>query len=129
MGMYDEIMCYYPLPELTEKEILFQTKHFNNVLDKYTITEEGRLIHHTCHWEMVSEKDRPYYGKPEWDKNPFYQLAGSLKTIPDGDVDTGYHGIFRMYTSIKEEWFEYEFKFTDGKLAEVKRLYKEYGNG
>ena len=45
-----------------------------------------------------------------------------IKTIPDGDVDTKYHGVFRMYTDIKKEWFEYELKFTDGNLVEVKRL-------
>jgi hypothetical protein len=135
MSMFDTIKCLYPLPD-TDAEMQvsdFQTKHLENCMDNYTITEEGRLILHQVEYNIVPEEERPYYGKPEWDKNPFFQVIGSLKNIPVGDKDTNYHGMIIMYScrGSRErnnlEWFEYELEFTKGLITNVKRLYKEYG--
>ena len=78
----------------------------------------------------MPEEERPYYGTSEW-KNPLMQVAGSMKKISTGDKIIEHHGIINIYTSdpITEEWFEYEIKFTDGKVADVKRIYREHGNG
>jgi hypothetical protein len=50
-----------------------------------------------------------------------------MKTIPLGDEVIDYHGVINIYTMVGETWYEYEFKFTDGKVADVKRIYREFG--
>jgi hypothetical protein len=133
MGMYDDVKCKYPLPDTpVGMDMNFQTKDFGDgftggFMDNYTITEDGELIFHKEAWELVPEEERPYWGKPEWDKNPLLQLAGSMKTIPLGDEVMDYHGTLNIYTMIGKTWYEYEFKFTDGKVADVKRINKEFG--
>lgn len=128
MGMFDNVKCEYPLPDTTAgMDLDFQTKAFGDgfvggYMDDYTITKEGELIFHKRAWELVEEKDRPYYGKPEWDSNPFLQLTGSMKVIHLGDETMDYHGIINIYTMVGDTWYEYEFKFTDGKVADVKRI-------
>jgi len=132
MGMFDNIKCEYPLPGTNAGMNLdFQTKDFGDgfvggYMDDYTITREGELIFHKKEYEFVEEKDRPYYGKPEWDKNPLLQLAGCMKTIHLEDEARDYHGILNIYTMVGDTWYEYEFKFTDGKVVGVKRIYKEF---
>jgi hypothetical protein len=126
MGMFDTIKCYFPLPGAPEEiqNSSFQTKDLNNLLDNYTITYEGRLIHHSMEWNSVEEKDRPYYGKPEWDSNPIFRIFGSLSSKFLGDIDTDYHGKIRIYTSSdnSKTWYEYELKFTDGTIVDVRRI-------
>jgi len=135
MGMYDNVKCEYPLPDTlaSVQTDVFQTKSFGDgftggFMDDYTITKDGELIFHKVAWELVEEKDRPYYGKPEWDKNPLMQVAGSMKTIPLGDEIIEHHGVINIYTiGPKNDWFEYDIKFTDGKVTDVKRINKELG--
>jgi len=122
MGMFDNVNVYYELPDPEVQDDVFQTKSFENMMDNYTITEEGRLILHKCHWEEVPEEERPYYGKPEWEESGLWQAMGSMKTIYDGDVDTNYHGMAEIYTILTDgEWCSYSLKFTDGVLVEVIR--------
>ena len=127
MGMFDEVRCEYPLPGTTENS--FQTKSFGDgfvggFMDNYTITEDGQLILHKEAWEAVPEEERPYYGKPGWNKNPLLQLAGCMKSIPMGDEVIEYHGILNMYTSVNDEWIEFNIKFTDGKVSNVEHIEK-----
>ena len=129
MGMFDNIYCKYPLPEATEKiqNGDFQTENFECLMDTYTITEEGQLIFHCVRHEIVPEEERPFYGTPEWE-HPLGQLCGMLKAIPVADEEMDYHGVIRMYTSADDkEWFEYEITLTDGKVEDVKRIYREFG--
>ena len=134
MGMYDDIKCEYPLPDRQVQNKIFQTKSLQNNFDSYTITKEGRLIWHKYIYETVPEEKRPYYGKPEWD-NPLMQLYGSTKSIPVGDIDMLHHGIVGFYTFItdgqKEKWFEYEAKFIDGQVVNIKCVKRHhiFGSG
>lgn len=129
MSTFDTITCEYSLPEATEEmqNSNFQTRGFGNSMGNYTITEEGRLVFHKVRYETVPEEERPLYGKPEWD-NPLGQLCGMLRAIPVADEDTEHHGVVRMYAmASNKEWFEYEIKFDDGEVVDVKRIYKEFG--
>ena len=130
MGMFDTIDCKYPLPEATKEvqESGFQTKSFENLMENYTITEEGKIIRHKQRYEVVPEEERPYYGKPEWNKNGLYQIIGSLKSIPDGDEPVEPHGFVNIISVCEGEWFEYELKYTDGELSDIKRIYREFGD-
>ena len=131
--MYDEVKCEYPLPDTNAgMKLDFQTKAFGDgftggFMDNYTITKEGELILHKEAWELVPEEERPYWGKPEWKKNPLMQVCGSMKSIPLGDETIEYHGFINIYTTVGDTWYEYEFKFTDGKVEDVKRIYREFG--
>ncbi len=134
MGMFDNVKCEYPLPETNAgMELDFQTKSFGDdfiggFMDNYTITENGELVLHKTMWEFVEEEDRPYYGKPEWDEAPLIRLAGSMKTVSLGDEIIEYDGIVNVYTSVGNTvsgtWYEYEFKFTDGKVTDAKRIHR-----
>ena len=135
MGMFDNIKCEYPLPDC-DGVVDFQTKSFGDgfvggFMDDYTITKNGDLILHKVKWEHVEEKDRPYYGTPEWDNNPIFQMVGSLKTIPVSDDKVEYHGIVNIYTQEitgnGSQWLEYNIKFTDGTVSGVERVYREFG--
>lgn len=125
MGMFDELICEYPLPDSQVQEETFQTKSLDCTMDRYTITKDGRLILHKVRYEPVPEEERPYYGTPEWDKSPFLQVMGSLQSVPVGDVAIPYHGYIRFYTYLDQhpagELFEYLAKFTNGRLEEIRR--------
>lgn len=128
MGMYDEITCEYPLPKsgyLVLPGHTFQTKSFENLLDKYTITTDGKLILHNEVWEPVPEEDRPYYGKPEWEK-PLGAWVGSMRAIPAGDEEIPHHGDIYFYDvfRVRSEggarvWLEYRARFTEGRLSRI----------
>jgi hypothetical protein len=141
MGMYDNIRCNFPLPELPDpfgRE--FQTQDLECLLDDYTINSEGRLILHYKEYEPVPEEERPYKDDP----SPLMRIYGILR-VKEGsekDIDMNYHGMLNFYGTIltgelhalnlqtgedelhpgpPPEWFEYDAKFTDGKLVEVNR--------
>lgn len=127
MGMFDEIKIEYEMPDHEIQDEIFQTKSFYNAMDNYTLTKEGKLIFHKCHYDMVPEEERPFYGKPEWDENTFYHTMGCMRTIYDGDVVMDYHGIIEIHTILgkyKDDgstWYSYNLKFTDGVLVDIER--------
>ncbi len=128
MGMFDELKCEYPLPDADVQDRTFQTKSLECLMDRYTITREGRLILHKVRYEHVPEQEREYYGTPEWDEKPFVRIFGMLRSIPVGDVDMAYHGDITFCTSIGSregedfEWFEYKARFTEGSLQWIERI-------
>lgn len=129
MGNYDEIKCEYKLAR-APKEVqhgIFQTKNFERLLNEYTITQDGRLIHHITKFIQVPEKKRPFYGKPEW-KQPWGRFAGSMKRVHVKSVVLPYHGDIQFYTSTGSHdkkdfrWYEYIARFTHGKVEYIKRV-------
>ncbi len=127
MGMFDEIHCKYLLPENPPdwvKNARFQTKDLENCLDEYTITAEGRLIHHCKQYEWVDDEE--------------YPLRGYLKPVKEWDEDTEYHGDLLFYTSNiassdgkghygveagtdeRALSFDYKARFTDGQLQWIR---------
>lgn len=123
MGMYDEVTCKYPLPGTKETD--FQTKSFENLMFRYTITEDGRLLEETHEYDLVPEEERPFYGKPEWEK-PLGKVCGSLKRINIEEKQIDFHGWMEIHTVDRDNnWLHYKLKFTDGQLVEVKDLTKD----
>lgn len=133
MGMFDNVDCKYLLPDKPGAAKDFQTKSFGDgmvggFMDDYTINEDGTLVLHRHTYETVPEEERPFYGKPEWDKNPLMQICGMLKSVAVEDEVIEHHGIINIYTNTSNnEWVEYEIKFTDGKVESAERLYREFG--
>ena len=127
MGLYDNVKCEYKLPGAT-KEVqndVFQTKDFECAMDNYTITEDGKLFRSVYEYYEVPEEERPYYGTSEWDQK-LYKLVGCTRSKFVKDIKVNHHGIIFIYTIIKnKEWWEYEIKFTDGKITKIKRINKD----
>ena len=44
MGMFDRVHCDLPLPDPKHQDLEFQTKDLDCLLDRYTISAEGRLV-------------------------------------------------------------------------------------
>jgi hypothetical protein len=133
MGMFDYLKCKYPLPESAPSwvtsETEFQTKDTDaQYLEYYTITEEGRLIHHGVRYETVPEEDRPYYGKPEWETLSLFRLAGSIGSVPTGDIVIEYHGDLNIYAMNTEkqpyEFYECVVRFNNGIVQYIKEVDK-----
>lgn len=133
MGMYDEIIVEYPLKEyeFLQNEV-FQTKDFDNLMDTYKITKDGRLLLEEVEYEPVPEEKRPYYGTEQWDKNPLFQVIGAVKRDTLGWRDTNYHGIIKFYTLHKKandkerRWYEFKSKFTNGNLEKIELIEDEH---
>ena len=124
VGLFDIIKCEYPLPDPEIQDVEFQTKTFNGgCMDQYTITKKGKLIFHKTDWIDVPEEERPFYGRPEWDKHKISRACGSIKQIHIGDMIIKYHGIINMYThTADEKWYEYNIEFTKGEVTNVERI-------
>lgn len=122
MGMFDYVRCEKPLPGLTEK-IKLQTKDMPDPsLETYTITSEGRLIYHSVKYEEVPLEERFFY-KPGMDPTSLEALAGSIRVVPDGDVDTNWHGHLNFYgRDSTGNYHEFNAKFTDGQLVSIERI-------
>ena len=101
MGLFDDVVCEYPLPDWPVGETpLFQTKDLECEMRGYRITKEGRLL--------AAE----------------YEPAGGR--APARWVDTGHHGYLTFYTSLARagngEWFHWRAKFTDGSIVDLQRV-------
>lgn len=125
MGMFDYVRCDAPLPDgkPTPRDF-FQTKDFGlPQMDIYTITAEGRLIEHVTRSEEVPKEERPYWGKPEWFNDDgtesFFAFLGCIRKVPVEDRDMNYHGYLNFYGGDRDEWREFNAKFTDGQLVEI----------
>lgn len=91
MGLYDRIVCEYPLPEGLEKyqNQVFQTKDLGNTFTTYTITRDGRLV-----------ERREYYGdhptKTKW--NPILERDVPISVLAhQAVIDQSYHGDIVFY--------------------------------
>jgi hypothetical protein len=94
MGMFDTIYCRRPLPDGTATHEDFQSKSLHNTLSAYEIGTDGRL-------RELEIDDRG-------------------QAILEKSKDTGFHGVMRFYTYVGKELKEYEAKFTDGLLVDLR---------
>ncbi len=112
MGVYDEVRCKYPLPEGDEaaQDLVFQTKDFDNALQQYTITKQGRLIHHETEWFMDEEVESMWGGP-------------GLSARHRGDYDLDYHGDLNIYGgNVEPIEYDYTVRFTHGTVEWIKRV-------
>jgi hypothetical protein len=120
MGMFDDVYVQQDLvpgTPIPEKGWYCQTKDFDCLLDTYTITREGTLIQHTVRHEQVPEQERPYWGKPEWERGGLFRAMGCMRCVPTGDVGVPFHGDLSLYLcgdSVPNQ--DYTARFDDGKL-------------
>ncbi len=120
--MFDYIKCEYPLPSLKEaeelninlKDVCFQTKDFENLMDEYVIKDDGKLYH--------IEK------KYKWADDDGSFLKGYMEEIDSKEVRIKHHGVIRFYhfeTDLEKDGKYYSFcvdfdvKFNDGNLVSL----------
>ena len=100
MGLFDRLVCRYPLPDPALQDARFQTKSFARRMDTYTLTADGRLVLEVRRREWVPEARRPYYGRPETEANPILQYAGAVRSIPAGEREVAHDGLLVFYVSL-----------------------------
>lgn len=126
MGMFDTIECNYPLPiskelldveELDIYEVELQTKSFNNLMERYIISENGELF--------------LFKNQYKWVDDDSCFLKGYMEETSSDLVKQNFHGIINFYFyesyvrrksgNVKEFTVsgDYEAKFNDGMLVSI----------
>lgn len=107
MGMFDEVVCKYPIPNTRYQAAVFQTKDLDCTLAHYTITESGRLV--IAEQSFVDDENAPL----------------GFRIVDTGDVhDLQFHGdlYFYHYVSHTGEFLEYIARFTNGAVDWIKPI-------
>ena len=124
MGMFDYLFIdTNMLPISDEEKIIigdepgWQTKDFDNVMTEIYITNDGELKINQWEYEDVPKEERPHP-----DDDGIKGLFGSVRRSNESLETIPHHGYARFYSSINREWYEFNAKFTDGKLVEIKRV-------
>jgi hypothetical protein len=120
MGMFDTVVCRYPLPHHQDAE--FQTKDlaavalcehgFGGFMDDYEVTKDGRLRRHLHEREWTEDPDAPFGG---WLRS----VRDWWEDVPDA------HGDVVIYTSrdagnqASAAWTKFRLRFTNGRVQDV----------
>lgn len=131
MGMFDQIVCKYPLPIVWANELEYQTKDTpSQFMDNYEIREDGTLWHEDYRIEdrsagskwLAENPDKTRADLPE-DLKGFNGMSGILTHIPLGwnRIDD-FLGEIRFYTSLGSDhsgWIEWSGYFEHGQLVRL----------
>lgn len=103
----------------------FQTKDFDCEMTTYYI-EADRILKSVGHTEDRSkatawQKEHPEKPLPA-ELEGFMGLLGCLSWVEIGKEDLNWHGWVNFYGDDDGEWEEYNAKFTDGAMVEIKRV-------
>ena len=102
MGLFDTIECDYPLPNPRHQDLEFQTKDLDCLLDRYSITRDGRLLKH-ARGGLFEEGER---------------------AAIESDVELPMHGDLRMHDldpDAEQGLVEYVVRFTHGRVEWIRR--------
>jgi hypothetical protein len=99
MGIFDTIRCEMPLPDgRAMPDDGFQTKSLSCSMEHYTITADGRLIHH---------------------RRSLLPASGKKSLLPErqADIEVDFHGDIEIYGSMPDGFVaRYAVRFTHGKV-------------
>lgn len=99
----------------------WQTKDFDCELTEIYITDEGELKINRFEMQIVPKEERPYpNGKG------LEEFVGSMRRTNQRLETIPFHGCVNFYSDIKGQWYEFNAKFTDGKLQEIERYISRY---
>lgn len=120
MGMYDDIVCKYPLPLPEDTKgfvpLRFQTKDLDNALDCYEIREDGTLWLRECEREYTE-------GNP--DGKTWSEKFGIVKETKVWWTHVKTTRTIRMYDynnyndGLYDYWVEFEIVFIDGVIDKI----------
>jgi len=124
MGMYDSIVCKYPLPMPDDPKGYsgsddFQTKDFDQSLATYTIDENGQLFIHRYEgeWEPGNKDSKSFIGKIGYFKTTKKWLE-ELKTT----TTIIFYDYIHSQNTDYDYFIEYESVFVNGKITSVKLI-------
>jgi hypothetical protein len=117
MGMFDTIRVEIEIPgcgDCSHEE--FQTKSFDNVMENYVITKNGKLYCEKWEYDWVDDTSRLLNGYVE-------KIPGSYRR----EYLTDYHGDVIFYKRVKDTlWRDYYARFTEGKLTKMWYIDTQY---
>lgn len=132
--MFSYIFCKTPLPlneelkslDVKWDEIEFQTKDLENCLEKYIITEDGKLM------EEITEYEYTYYTEEEKkskNHNP-WNFIKDQKIIKLYNKNVDFHGKITFYEILKyseteDIWVDFDAYFVYGKLDKIQLIKTE----
>lgn len=115
MGMFDYVRSLITLPDGFDGEL--QSKDFDCKLSVIEIREDGTLWIEDFDREVVPAEERPHP-----DPNDPLHWVGMLRSVNRRWRKIEHHGHFNFYGSSPDAWHEYDAKFTDGRLVEIKLI-------
>jgi hypothetical protein len=123
MGMYDDIICKFPLPLPQDTKGFqprgFQTKDLDNALDCYEIREDGTL------WLRECERE---YTEGDPNGKTFFEKFGMVKETKVWWTHVKTTNTIRMYDYNNysdgpyDYWVEFEIVFIDGVIDKIKLI-------
>lgn len=118
MGMFDYVkvnLTKLPVTAAELKalrrgsELQFQTKDFECKMATVELTDDGELVFHNFDYSWTDEGTNAF------------GMKGGLIHTNERDQKINLHGYFNFYTNCGNDWFEFNAKFTDGKLVKIER--------
>ncbi len=121
MGMFDYVLIEVPIEGIAEpSSVEWQTKEFDApFMEKYKITDGGRLLREIVHYEDRSDKSA--------EPGSFASFAGAMTPVHDGWRDIAFHGDLEMCGQIGKEFVDVKARFHDGDLTWIRKF--ERGEG
>lgn len=119
MGLFDYLRCEMPLPaEWPGEGFRFQTKDTDaQYMEQYTITADGRLVHHAVRYEDVPPAERAY---PDAKPGSLESVVGITRRVPTGDVEVLMHGDLQFHDLDAERgWVSFVARFTEGRCVRI----------
>jgi len=128
MGMFDTLLCKYPLPlnELLQELKIewsatgFQTKDLDCSMAMYEITEDGKLYEEVVEREYVcyTEEELAAITPKPW--NPYKEVLVKNRYMKP----ISHHGVINFYDSLnytatQNVWVEFSAYFIYGKLDKI----------
>lgn len=103
-----------------EKKIIgefpnWQTKNLDCTLTEVYITDDDELKINRWEYETVPKEERPHPNE-----DGLLGLLGSMRRVNQRLEKIEYHGYIEFYSNINKDWYEFNAKFTDGKLVSIK---------
>ena len=112
MGLFDQLICTYPLPDPEAEDLVFQTKSLDACLETFFIAEDGRL-------HLITKGDGFEDGAT---------ASQAMATVKTSRQVEDFHGDIYFYEGHRGEWYEYRARFTEGQLTDLRRVPKGRGN-
>ena len=108
MGMFDTVVFEGDLPEgMKPSDGGFETKSLFRMMDRFTVTKDGRLIHHALRY--VKDASCP----------DGFNMQAPLVAL---DIDMEFHGDIVLTGFLGNSYSEHVLRFTHGTLEWVRPI-------